>query len=95
MTATTAAGSSAKSSSRRVGTCRTIPPAKVLVLGAGVAGLLISSNVTAADANNAGLWIELDAILAVVERAAPAVGRGQTNSRSWRRGSFAQRSTSS
>src|ERR1700712_2336808 len=31
-----------------------------------VAGLLISSNVTAADANNAGLWIELDAILAVV-----------------------------
>jgi galactofuranose transport system permease protein len=31
-----------------------------------LAGLLISSNVTAADANNAGLWIELDAILAVV-----------------------------
>ena len=31
-----------------------------------VAGLMISSNVTAADANNAGLWIELDAILAVV-----------------------------
>lgn len=35
-------------------------------LCAGVAGLIISSNVTAADANNAGLWIELDAILAVV-----------------------------
>ncbi|MGI5132172.1 ABC transporter permease [Pseudonocardia sp. CA-107938] len=35
-------------------------------LCAGAAGLLISSNVTAADANNAGLWIELDAILAVV-----------------------------
>lgn len=33
---------------------------------AGIAGLMISSNVTAADANNAGLWIELDAILAVV-----------------------------
>ena len=33
---------------------------------AAVAGLMISSNVTAADANNAGLWIELDAILAVV-----------------------------
>ncbi len=33
---------------------------------AGVAGLMISSNVTAADANNAGLWIELDAILSVV-----------------------------
>lgn len=33
---------------------------------AGVAGLMISSTVNAADANNAGLWIELDAILAVV-----------------------------
>jgi simple sugar transport system permease protein len=33
---------------------------------AGVAGLMISSNVSSADANNAGLWIELDAILAVV-----------------------------
>jgi simple sugar transport system permease protein len=33
---------------------------------AGVAGLMISSNVTAADANSAGLWIEMDAILAVV-----------------------------
>ena len=37
-----------------------------MALCAGIAGLLISSNVTAADANNAGLWIELDAILAVV-----------------------------
>jgi simple sugar transport system permease protein len=35
-------------------------------LCAGVAGLIISSNVTGADGNNAGLWIELDAILAVV-----------------------------
>lgn len=35
-------------------------------LCAGVAGLMISSNVNAADANNAGLWIEMDAILAVV-----------------------------
>lgn len=33
---------------------------------AGIAGLMISSNVRAADANNAGLWIEMDAILAVV-----------------------------
>ena len=33
---------------------------------AAVAGLMISSNVTAADANNAGLYIEMDAILAVV-----------------------------
>jgi simple sugar transport system permease protein len=35
-------------------------------LCAGIAGLMISSNVSAADGNNAGLWIELDAILAVV-----------------------------
>ncbi|MBC9823791.1 ABC transporter permease [Terrabacter sp. MAHUQ-38] len=35
-------------------------------LCAGVAGLMISSNVSAADANSAGLWIEMDAILAVV-----------------------------
>ena len=35
-------------------------------LCATVAGLMITSNVSAADANNAGLFIELDAILAVV-----------------------------
>ncbi|MBD8079462.1 ABC transporter permease [Cellulosimicrobium arenosum] len=35
-------------------------------LFAGLGGLIISSNVMAADANNAGLFIELDAILAVV-----------------------------
>jgi len=34
-------------------------------LAAGVAGLVISSNVKSADANNAGLLMELDAILAV------------------------------
>jgi ribose/xylose/arabinose/galactoside ABC-type transport system permease subunit len=33
---------------------------------AGIAGLMISSNVSSADGNNAGLFIELDAILAVV-----------------------------
>ncbi|MFI6154755.1 ABC transporter permease [Kitasatospora sp. NPDC051170] len=33
---------------------------------AAVAGLMVSSNVSAADGNNAGLWIELDAVLAVV-----------------------------
>ncbi|MEV0149830.1 MULTISPECIES: ABC transporter permease [unclassified Nonomuraea] len=38
----------------------------VAALCAGVAGLMISSNVSSADGNNAGLWIELDAILAVV-----------------------------
>ncbi|GGP77401.1 ABC transporter permease [Saccharothrix coeruleofusca] len=37
-----------------------------VALCSGVAGLMISSNVSAADANNAGLWIEMDAILAVV-----------------------------
>jgi len=31
-----------------------------------LAGLMIASNISAADANNAGLWIEMDAILAVV-----------------------------
>jgi galactofuranose transport system permease protein len=35
-------------------------------LFAGIAGLMVASNVAAADANNAGLFIELDAILAVV-----------------------------
>ncbi len=33
---------------------------------AGIAGLMITSDVSSADGNNAGLWIELDAILAVV-----------------------------
>jgi simple sugar transport system permease protein len=33
---------------------------------AGIAGILYSSNIMAADANNSGLYIELDAILAVV-----------------------------
>lgn len=35
-------------------------------LCAGIAGLILSSNVASADGNNAGLWFELDAILAVV-----------------------------
>jgi simple sugar transport system permease protein len=35
-------------------------------LCAGIGGLLLSSNVASADGNNAGLWYELDAILAVV-----------------------------
>lgn len=35
-------------------------------LCAGIAGLILSSNVLSADGNNAGLWYELDAILAVV-----------------------------
>ncbi|MEM6504125.1 MAG: ABC transporter permease [Planctomycetota bacterium] len=35
-------------------------------LCAGLAGLIYASDITAADANNAGLYLELDAILAVV-----------------------------
>jgi simple sugar transport system permease protein len=35
-------------------------------LCSGIAGLIVSSNVSSADGNNAGLWFELDAILAVV-----------------------------
>lgn len=38
----------------------------VCAVCAGIAGLIISSNVASADGNNAGLWFELDAILAVV-----------------------------
>ena len=35
-------------------------------LCSGIAGLMISSGIKGADGNNAGLWFELDAILAVV-----------------------------
>ncbi|MEU4831685.1 ABC transporter permease [Streptosporangium sp. NPDC023615] len=43
-------------------------------LCAGIAGLMISSNVSSADGNAAGLWIELDAILAVVIGGTSLVG---------------------
>jgi ribose/xylose/arabinose/galactoside ABC-type transport system permease subunit len=43
-------------------------------LCAGIAGLMNSSNLSNADANNAGLWIELDAILAVVIGGTPLTG---------------------
>jgi simple sugar transport system permease protein len=33
---------------------------------AGIAGIIICSNIKSADANNAGIWLELDAILATV-----------------------------
>lgn len=47
---------------------RTVILAVYLFCGlcAGIAGLLLSSNVSSADGNNAGQWYELDAILAVV-----------------------------
>ena len=35
-------------------------------LCAGIAGQIVAADIKAADANNAGLWLELDAILAVV-----------------------------
>lgn len=43
-------------------------------LCAGIAGLILSSNVASADGNNAGLWFELDAILAVVIGGTSLVG---------------------
>ncbi len=44
---------------------------KLIVYGvcafcAGLAGLIVATDIKAADANNAGLWLELDAILATV-----------------------------
>jgi simple sugar transport system permease protein len=35
-------------------------------LCAAIAGLIVAADIKGADANNAGLWLELDAILAVV-----------------------------
>ncbi|WP_245837344.1 ABC transporter permease [Virgibacillus phasianinus] len=50
-----------------------IQPKRIILIGyaicgvcAAIAGIIVSANVSSADANNAGLWIELDAILAVV-----------------------------
>jgi galactofuranose transport system permease protein len=43
-------------------------------LCASVAGLLVAADIQAADANNAGLWLELDAILAVVIGGASLLG---------------------
>ena len=38
----------------------------MLCCAAGIAGLIVATDIRAADANNAGLWLELDAILATV-----------------------------
>lgn len=43
-------------------------------LCAGVAGLIVAADIRGADANNAGLWLELDAILAVVIGGASLMG---------------------
>ena len=41
---------------------------------AGIAGLIVTADIKAADANNAGLWLELDAILATVIGGTPLQG---------------------
>lgn len=43
-------------------------------LCAAVAGMIVSADIQGADANNAGLWLELDAILAVVLGGASLAG---------------------
>ncbi|WP_017348898.1 galactofuranose ABC transporter, ATP-binding protein YtfT [Pantoea sp. A4] len=43
-------------------------------LCAAVAGLIVAADIRGADANNAGLWLELDAILAVVIGGASLLG---------------------
>jgi galactofuranose transport system permease protein len=57
-------------------------PARLLIVGAyafcglcaGLAGLIVAGDIRGADANNAGLWLELDAILAVVLGGASLMG---------------------
>jgi galactofuranose transport system permease protein len=41
---------------------------------AGLAGLIVAADIKAADANNAGAWVELDAILATVVGGTPLQG---------------------
>ena len=43
-------------------------------LCAGIAGLIVCSDIRGADANNAGLFLELDAIASVILRAAQCGG---------------------
>lgn len=56
-----------------------VPMMKLLVYGicgvcAALAGMIITADIQGADANNAGLWLELDAILAVVLGGAVLTG---------------------
>jgi simple sugar transport system permease protein len=46
----------------------------VCAVCAGMAGLIVTADIKAADANNAGLWLELDAILATVIGGTPLQG---------------------
>jgi len=46
----------------------------VCAVCAGIAGLIVTADIKAADANNAGLWLELDAILATVIGGTPLQG---------------------
>ena len=41
---------------------------------AAIAGIIVAADIRGADANNAGLWLELDAILAVVIGGASLMG---------------------
>lgn len=43
-------------------------------LCAAIAGIIVTADIRGADANNAGLWLELDAILAVVIGGASLMG---------------------
>lgn len=43
-------------------------------LAAAIAGIIVAGDISGADANNAGLWLELDAILAVVIGGASLAG---------------------
>lgn len=45
---------------------------------AAVAGIIVTADIRGADANNAGLWLELDAILAVVIGGASLMGGALT-----------------
>ncbi|MBF4280605.1 ABC transporter permease, partial [Vibrio anguillarum] len=41
---------------------------------AAIAGIIVTADIRGADANNAGLWLEMDAILAVVIRGTSLMG---------------------
>ncbi|BDZ46186.1 ABC transporter permease [Naasia aerilata] len=59
---------------------------------AAIAGLVLTSNQTAADANNTGLFIELDAILAVVIGGTSLAGGRYSSSAPWWARSSSRRS---
>lgn len=46
---------------------------------AAIAGFMMTANVSSADGNNTGLWVELDAILAVVIGGTSLAAAGSTS----------------